>query len=81
MQNLEEKHPFWIDFGRDNYAGVTWSNLPGNRVLFMGWMSNWLYAQEVPTEKWRSSMTIPRDLILKKRRQRLPDLFRTFQRI
>ncbi|MEO2064844.1 MAG: glycoside hydrolase family 32 protein [Christiangramia sp.] len=66
MQNLEEKHPFWIDFGRDNYAGVTWSNLPGNRVLFMGWMSNWLYAQEVPTEKWRSSMTIPRDLILKK---------------
>lgn len=66
MQELAEKHPFWIDFGRDNYAGVTWSNLPGNRTLFLGWMSNWLYAQEVPTEKWRSAMTIPRDLTLKK---------------
>lgn len=66
MQQLPEKHPYWIDFGRDNYAGVTWSNLPGNRTLFLGWMSNWLYAQEVPTEKWRSAMTIPRDLMLKK---------------
>jgi fructan beta-fructosidase len=55
----------WIDYGPDNYAGVTWSNT-GDRKIFMGWMSNWLYAQEVPTEKWRSAMTVPRDLALEK---------------
>ena len=55
----------WIDYGPDNYAGVTWSNT-GNRKIFLGWMSNWQYATLVPTEKWRSAMTIPRDLALEK---------------
>ncbi len=66
MEALEEKHPFWIDFGRDNYAGVTWSNIPDEdgRKLFLGWMSNWLYAEKVPTTTWRSSMTIARELKL-----------------
>ncbi|WP_299153433.1 glycoside hydrolase family 32 protein [uncultured Christiangramia sp.] len=66
MTNLEEKHDYWIDFGRDNYAGVTWANVPeeDGRKLFLGWMSNWLYAQEVPTETWRSAMTIARELKL-----------------
>ncbi len=54
----------WIDWGTDNYAGVTWYNAPDNRILFMGWMSNWRYGQEVPTEKWRSAMTLPRELKL-----------------
>lgn len=53
----------WIDYGPDNYAGVTWSNT-GSRKIFMGWMSNWQYANRVPTRKWRSAMTIPRDLSL-----------------
>jgi fructan beta-fructosidase len=53
----------WIDYGPDNYAGVTWSNT-GDRTLFIGWMSNWKYAQVVPTQKWRSAMTIPRELYL-----------------
>ncbi len=58
----------WLDWGRDNYAGVTWSDVPKSdgRRLFIGWMSNWDYAQVVPTEKWRSAMTLPRELILKK---------------
>ena len=51
----------WIDHGPDNYAGVTWSNT-GKRKLFLGWMSNWSYAMIVPTETWRSAMTIPREL-------------------
>lgn len=56
----------WLDYGPDNYAGVTWSNLPSdqNRTLFIGWMSNWLYANLVPTKTWRSAMTIPRELSL-----------------
>jgi fructan beta-fructosidase len=56
----------WMDYGPDNYAGVTWSNLPTDqdRTVLIGWMSNWLYAQEVPTESWRSAMTVPRALSL-----------------
>lgn len=59
----------WIDYGADNYAGVTFSNIPekDGRTIFMGWMSNWQYAQDVPTEKWRSAMTIPRELTLLKK--------------
>jgi fructan beta-fructosidase len=58
----------WVDWGRDNYAGVTWSNIPESdgRRLFLGWMSNWLYATVVPTYAWRSAMTVPRELVLKK---------------
>lgn len=56
----------WVDWGRDNYAGVTWSNIPetDGRALFLGWMSNWDYATIVPTEVWRSATTIPRELSL-----------------
>lgn len=56
----------WLDYGADNYAGVTFSDIPENdgRRLFMGWLSNWQYAREVPTYTWRSAMTIPRELKL-----------------
>lgn len=56
----------WLDYGRDNYAGVTWSDISPNdgRHLFIGWMSNWDYGQKVPTTTWRSAMTIPRELTL-----------------
>ena len=54
----------WLDYGPDNYAGVTWSNT-GKRKIFLGWMSNWLYANMVPTQKWKNAMTIPRELTLK----------------
>lgn len=56
----------WLDYGTDNYAFVTWSNVTDGRTLGMGWMSNWQYAQQVPTEKWRSAMTIARSLTLHK---------------
>lgn len=54
----------WIDYGPDNYAGITWSNT-GSRKIFIGWMSNWLYANQVPTTTFRNAMTIPRELKLK----------------
>ncbi len=54
----------WADYGPDDYAGITWSNT-GNRKIFLGWMSNWMYANQVPTKKWRNAMTIPRELKLK----------------
>jgi len=58
----------WIDHGTDNYAGSTWSGgrSGDDRVLFLGWMSNWQYAEEVPTKPWRSAMTLPRELKLVK---------------
>ena len=64
-----EERSVWIDYGADNYAGVTWSDIPEDdgRRLFIGWMSNWNYAQVVPTTVWRSAMTIPRELRLEQR--------------
>jgi fructan beta-fructosidase len=55
------KQTKWMDFGTDNYAGVTFSNT-GNRTILMGWMNNWQYAREVPTETWRGATTVPREL-------------------
>ena len=54
----------WLDYGRDNYAGVTFSNAPEGKKIFLGWMSNWHYAGKVPTDPWRSAMTLPRELSL-----------------
>ncbi len=54
----------WIDYGPDNYAGVTFSNT-GKEKIFMGWMSNWLYGTQVPALQWRSTMTLPRTLTVK----------------
>ena len=66
-KQLDSQGALWIDYGRDNYAGVTWSNIPNTdgRRLSIGWMSNWKYANKVPTENWRGGMTIPRELSLK----------------
>lgn len=54
----------WLDYGKDHYATVTWHNAPHNRVVAIGWMSNWQYANNVPTVAFRSQNTIARDLSL-----------------
>ena len=55
----------WLDYGADNYAGVSWFNTPNNKKIYIGWMSNWDdYATKVPTSTWRSGMPIPRELNL-----------------
>ncbi len=54
----------WLDFGKDNYALVSWSDAPDNRRTAIGWMSNWQYAAEVPTRQFRSANTLPREISL-----------------
>jgi fructan beta-fructosidase len=62
MQNA-----LWADYGADFYAGVSWTDVPSNdgRRVWLGWMSNWRYAGDVPTNPWRSAMSVPRQLSLK----------------
>ena len=54
----------WLDYGKDHYATVTWHNAPDNRVVALGWMSNWQYACQLPSVAFRSQNTIARDLSL-----------------
>jgi fructan beta-fructosidase len=58
-----DKSTRWIDYGPDDYAGVLWNNA-GRRRIFLGWMSNWDYATQVPTAAWRNAMTVPRNVFL-----------------
>lgn len=54
----------WLDYGKDNYALVSWSDAPEGRRTTIGWMSNWQYAAEVPTRQFRSANTLPREIEL-----------------
>lgn len=54
----------WMDWGKDHYATVTWSNAPEGRAIALAWMSNWEYANNVPTRQYRSANSVPRDLHL-----------------
>ena len=54
----------WLDYGKDHYATVTWHNAPEGRTVAIGWMSNWQYANQLPTVAFRSQNTIARDLYL-----------------
>ena len=52
----------WMDYGKDHYATVTFDNAPDNRRVAIAWMSNWQYANQVPTMQYRSANSVPRDL-------------------
>jgi fructan beta-fructosidase len=58
----------WFDYGPDYYAAVSWSDVPASdgRRLWLGWMSNWEYGGDVPTSPWRSAMSIPREVGLRR---------------
>lgn len=60
IQQQKEEEPLWIDFGFDNYAGVTFQNL--EQPLFLGWAMNWGYANETPTGEYCGQMTLARSL-------------------
>ncbi|WGM21151.1 GH32 C-terminal domain-containing protein [Paenarthrobacter sp. OM7] len=59
---LESYH--WLDYGRDYYAAVSFSNMPDNKRVMLGWMNNWDYANTIPTNPWRSAMSLPREVQL-----------------
>lgn len=61
----------WMDWGKENYATVTWNNAPDGRCIALGWMSNWQYANNVPTRQYRSANTLARDLTLYREGQEL----------
>ena len=54
----------WMDYGKDHYATVTFDNAPDGRHVAIAWMSNWQYANQVPTMQYRSANSVPRDLDL-----------------
>jgi len=68
-QRIKREKAVWIDYGKDNYAGVTWNNISTSdgRRLFIGWMVSLDYGGSVPTNAWRSSMTTPREMQLIKK--------------
>ncbi len=65
----DQKELKWLDYGTDNYAGVTYNGLDTDNRTFIGWMSNWNYARDTPTENWRSAMTLPRNITLHKNKE------------
>jgi sucrose-6-phosphate hydrolase SacC (GH32 family) len=54
----------WLDWGRDYYAAVSFSDAPDNRRLMIAWMNNWEYANHIPTTPWRSPMSLAREVSL-----------------
>ena len=52
----------WMDYGKDHYATITFDNAPEGRRCAIAWMSNWQYANQVPTMQFRSANSIVRDL-------------------
>ena len=60
----EHKDTRWMDYGKDHYATVTFDNAPDGRCIALAWMSNWQYANQVPTKQFRSANSVPRDLDL-----------------
>jgi fructan beta-fructosidase len=57
----------WVDYGKDFYAAVSWSDVPpaDGRRIWIGWMNNWQYGEKIPTSPWRSAQSVPRTLALK----------------
>ncbi|MFX1821914.1 glycoside hydrolase family 32 protein [Pseudarthrobacter sp. CC4] len=57
----------WLDWGRDYYAAVSFSDVPDNRRLMIAWMNNWEYANHIPSTPWRSPMSLAREISLQAR--------------
>lgn len=60
------QYPLYLDYGKDFYAAITYNNIPESdgRKILIGWANNWAYGQAIPTNPWRSAMTLPREISL-----------------
>lgn len=56
----------YLDWGPDNYAGITWPDEPNNRKVLIAWMNNWDYGKFEPTDAWKGQMALPRVLDVQK---------------
>jgi fructan beta-fructosidase len=57
----------WADWGKDFYATNTWKDAPpSDGRVWIGWFSNWQYANVEPTVLWRGAQSIPRTLTLRR---------------
>ena len=56
----------WFDHGKDFYATQCWNDAPGGRPVWLAWMNNWQYANDIPTTPWRGAMTTPRTVALRR---------------
>lgn len=65
--NDPKQSPFYLDHGKDFYAGIIYNNIPkeDGRTIMIGWVNNWTYGNQIPTSPWRSAMSLPRKLSLK----------------
>ncbi|AOJ60276.1 levanase [Burkholderia thailandensis] len=63
--NADPAQYAWLDHGADYYAAGTFANAPGGRPIAIAWMSNWDYADRIPTTPWKGTMALPRELAMK----------------
>ena len=58
----------WVDYGKDFYASQSYAGHSAVRwpELWIGWMSNWIYADVEPTAPWRGVQSLPRELALRR---------------
>jgi fructan beta-fructosidase len=58
------EHANWLDFGADYYAVRTYRDYDNveNRVVTMGWLGNWEYANDVPTFGGQGELALPREI-------------------
>jgi fructan beta-fructosidase len=63
---VPEDSALWADYGADYYAAVSYSDVPAEdgRRIWLGWMNNWMYGNDIPTSPWRSAQSLPRALSL-----------------
>jgi len=58
--------PHWVDWGKDFYASTSFSNTsPDQDRIWIAWMSNWQYADKLPSLPGRGEMTVARSLFLR----------------
>lgn len=56
----------WLDHGSDFYAATTFADVPDERRIAIGWMSNLDDALAVPGRHRRGVLTLPRELTLER---------------